>query len=120
MKRDLALETILVEKYVAVSSALDGRARRLWASAESRAIGYGGDPMSLLCWMCKSRAKLAAALTLEGWSISSTTVGRMLNELGYRLQSVNKRNEGKSDPDRNAQFEHINATAETYRHRANP
>jgi len=183
MKRDLALETILVEKYVAVSSALDERGRRLWASAESRAIGYGGDsvvsaatglarktirngrseiergdkltgrvrrcgagrprledrqlgladaleklvepvtrgdPMSLLRWTCKSRAKLAAALTLEGWSISSTTVGRMLNELGYRLQSVNKRNEGKSDPDRNAQFEHINATAETYRHRANP
>jgi hypothetical protein len=79
-----------------------------------------GDPMSLLRWTCKSRAKLAAALTLEGWSISSTTVGRMLNELGYRLQSVNKRNEGKSDPDRNAQFEHINATAETYKAQGQP
>jgi hypothetical protein len=73
-----------------------------------------GDPMSPLRWTCKSRAKLAAALCNEGWCISSTSVGRMLNGLGYRLQSVNKRNEGKSDPDRNAQFEHINATADEY------
>ena len=43
MKRDIGLETILVEKYAAVSSVLDERGRRLWAAAESRAIGYGGD-----------------------------------------------------------------------------
>jgi hypothetical protein len=183
MKRDLALEAILVEKYTAVSSVLDERGRRLWAAAESRAIGYGGDsvvsaatglarqtirggrseikrgveltgrvrrpgggrrrlqdtqpgledaleqlvdpvtrgdPMSPLRWTCKSRAKLAAALTREGWRVSSTSVGRMLNKLGYRLQSVNKRNEGASDPDRNAQFEHINATAEQYQAQGQP
>jgi hypothetical protein len=71
-----------------------------------------GDPMSPLRWTCKSRAKLAAALCQEGWSVSSTSVGRMLNQLGYRLQSVRKRNEGAAHPDRNAQFEHINATAD--------
>jgi len=38
----------------------------------------------------------------------------MLNRLGYRLQSVRKRNEGASHPDRNAQFEHINAIADKY------
>lgn len=43
MKRDLELEALLVEKYAAVSSVLDERGRRLWAAAESRAIGYGGD-----------------------------------------------------------------------------
>ena len=42
-----------------------------------------GDPMSPLRWTCKSRAKLAGALTQHGWHISSTTVGRMLNDLGY-------------------------------------
>lgn len=183
MKRDLALETILVEKYAAVSPALNERGRRVWAAAESRAIGYGGDsvvsaatglarqtirsgraeieaggkltgrirrpgggrprlrdtqpgledaleklvdpvtrgdPMSPLRWTCKSRAKLAAALTQDGWSVSSTSVGRMLNRLGYRLQSVNKRNEGLSDPDRNAQFEHINAAAEQYQAQGQP
>jgi hypothetical protein len=74
-----------------------------------------GDPMSPLRWTCKSRAKLAAALTKEGWVVSSTSVGRILNGLGYRLQSVRKKNEGAAQhPDRNAQFEHINATAQKH------
>ena len=50
-----------------------------------------GDPTSPLRWTCKSRAKLAAALTQQGWRVSSTTVGRMLHQLGYRLQSPRKR-----------------------------
>ena len=178
MKRDLALEAKLVEKYTAVSPVLDERGRRLWAAAESRAIGYGGDsvvssatglaretirkgrreieaetalsagrirrpgagrpslpdtqpglvhaleqlvdpltrgdPASPLRWTCKSRAKLAAALCEAGWRVSSTSVGRLLNQLGYRLQSVRKRAEGTCHPDRNAQFEHINAVADQY------
>ncbi len=74
-----------------------------------------GDPMSPLRWTCKSRAKLAAALTKEGWTVSSTSVGRLLNRLGYRLQAVRKKTEGTGQhPDRNAQFEHINATADAY------
>ena len=70
-----------------------------------------GDPTSPLRWTCKSRAKLAAALSEQGWRVSSTTVGRLLHRLGYRLQSVRKRQEGTVHPDRNEQFEHINATA---------
>ena len=46
--------------------------------------------------------------------MSSTTVGRLLHRLGYRLQSVRKRQEGTTHPDRNAQFEHINATADQF------
>ena len=46
--------------------------------------------------------------------MSSTTVGRLLHCLGYRLQSVRKRREGVTHPDRNAQFEHINQTADEY------
>jgi hypothetical protein len=70
-----------------------------------------GDPMSPLRWTCKSRAKLAAALTAQGWRVSSTTVGHLLHALGYRLQALRKTQEGTSHRDRNAQFEHINATA---------
>ena len=70
-----------------------------------------GDPTSPLRWTCKSRAKLAAALAQQGWTVSSTTIGRLLHALGYSLQSVRKSREGSSHPDRNAQFEHINATA---------
>ena len=73
-----------------------------------------GDPTSPLRWTCKSRAKLAAVLAQQGWRVSSTTVGRMLHQLGYRLQSVRKRQEGASHPDRNAQFEYINATADAF------
>jgi len=70
-----------------------------------------GDPTSPLRWTCKSRAKLASTLTKKGWKISSTKVSHLLHEMGYSLQSVRKSNEGASHPDRNAQFEHINAMA---------
>ena len=59
-----------------------------------------GDPTSPLRWTCKSRAKLAATLTQQGGCVSSTTVGRLLHALSYRLQSVRKRREGASHPDR--------------------
>jgi hypothetical protein len=79
-----------------------------------------GDPTSPLRWTCKSRAKLTAALSTQGWHVSSTTVGRLLHELGYRLQSLRKSREGTSHPDRNAQFEHINAAAAAFLHRQQP
>lgn len=183
MRRDLELEATIVEKYVAMEALLDERARRLWAAAESRAIGYGGDslvsaatglsrptirlgrkeiesgvsesprirrpgagrpsleqsqpglvqaleklvdpmtrgdPTSPLRWTCKSRAKLSAALCKEGWKASSTTVGRLLHDLGYSLQSICKSREGLTHPDRNAQFEHINATAADFLERTQP
>ncbi len=79
-----------------------------------------GDPTSPLRWTCKSRAKLAAALTQHGWPISSTTVGRMLKDLGYSLQAPRKRYEGTAHPDRNDQFEYINATADRFLQRDQP
>lgn len=79
-----------------------------------------GDPSSALRWTCKSKAKLAAALTKSGWPVSATTVGRLLHELKYSLQSVRKSREGISHPDRNAQFEYINATAESLLQRGQP
>jgi len=79
-----------------------------------------GDPSSSLRWTCKSRANLAAALAKDGWRVSSTSVGRLLNGLGYRLQAAQKSQEGAAHPDRNAQFEHINDTATRYLHRKQP
>jgi hypothetical protein len=73
-----------------------------------------GDPMSALRWTCKSKANLAAALVKAGWKVSPTKVGRMLHDLGYSLQSVRKSREGTKHPDRDGQFEHINATATEY------
>jgi Rhodopirellula transposase DDE domain len=79
-----------------------------------------GDPMSPLRWTCKSRAKLTAALTAQGWRVSSTTVGHLLHALGYRLQALRKTQEGTSHPDRNAQFEHINAAAAAFLNQQQP
>lgn len=79
-----------------------------------------GDPQSPLRWTCKSKAKLAAALTQMGFSVSATTVGRLLHRLGYSLQSVRKNREGLDHPDRNAQFEHINDIATEFLARGQP
>jgi len=79
-----------------------------------------GDPTSPLRWTCKSRAQLTAALTAAGWRVSSSAVGRLLHALGYRLQALRKTREGQQHPDRNAQFEHINATAATFLRRGQP
>jgi transposase len=79
-----------------------------------------GDPMSALRWTCKSKATLAGELVKQGWTISTSSVGRMLHEMGYSLQALQKRTEGSSHPDRNAQFEHINAKAEDFLHRGQP
>ena len=79
-----------------------------------------GDPTSPLRWTCKSRAQLTAALTADGWRVSSSAVGRLLHALGYRLQALRKTREGRQHPDRNAQFEHINATAATFLQQGQP
>jgi hypothetical protein len=52
--------------------------------------------------------------------VSATKVGRLLHELGYSLRSVRKSTEGAAHPDRNAQFEHINAVADDFLRRGSP
>ena len=79
-----------------------------------------GDPMSPLRWTCKSKAKLAEAMAKQGWRVSATTIGRLLHELGYSLTSVRKSTEGAAHPDRNEQFEPINASAESFLGRGSP
>src|SRR5712672_4371089 len=70
-----------------------------------------GDPMRPLLWVSKSHDKLAAALQKQGHEISASSVKRLLPTLGYSRQSNRKADEGSKHPDRNAQFEHINAKA---------
>ena len=70
-----------------------------------------GDPESPLRWTSKSAAKLAEALRGMGHQVVDRTVLRLLKAKGYSLQANRKTREGASHPDRDAQFEHINATA---------
>jgi hypothetical protein len=68
-----------------------------------------GDPERPLLWVSKSMDKLAAALTATGHPISADTVAKELVKLGFSRQYNRKADEGSYHPDRNAQFEHINA-----------
>lgn len=67
-----------------------------------------GEPTNPLRYTCKSTNTLASELQSQGFRVSPSTIGRLLKELGYSLQSNRKTREGKQHPDRNAQFEHIN------------
>lgn len=49
-----------------------------------------------------------------GHEVSHPVVAELLHEIGYSLQANRKTKEGDSHPDRNAQFEHINAKVQHY------
>lgn len=71
-----------------------------------------GDPESPLRWTCKSLRQLESELQAQGYVVSHTSIGDLLKKLGYSLQGNRKTLEGGDHPDRNAQFEFINARAE--------
>ena len=70
-----------------------------------------GDPMRPLRWVSKSHAKLAAARCAMGHQIAKSSIPKLLDLLQYRRQVNRKTLEGSRNPDRDAQFEHINAAA---------
>lgn len=86
------IERQVREKWRLLNPTLDERQRRLWAGAEADAIGYGG-----------------VATVARATRLAISTV----RNHGYSSQAPNKAAEGKQHPDRNAQFEHLNRTAET-------
>ena len=79
-----------------------------------------GDPESPLRWTSKSAAKLATELKAMGHQVSPSTVSKLLHDLEYSLQANRKTTEGNQHPDRNAQFEHINAQAKAFLAREQP
>lgn len=172
------------EKFLAIAADLDERARRRWAAAEARSLGWGGvaavaeatgisdrtirtgikelddpnampverqrrvgggrkslqheqpellqaledavdpatrgDPMSALRWTCKSTRSLANELSRQGFQVSHTKVGALLRSQGYSLQANRKTVEGKQHPDRDEQFQHINARVRAYQRTGQP
>ncbi len=71
-----------------------------------------GDPESPLRWTIKSSRTLAEELTRQAHPVSHGTVASLLDHAGYSLQGNRKTREGTSHPDRNAQFEYLNACLE--------
>ena len=68
-----------------------------------------GDPMRPLLWVSKSHAKRAAAQCAAGHKISKSSSPALLGMLKYCRQVNRKTLEGSDNPDRDAQFERINA-----------
>ena len=68
-----------------------------------------GDPESPLRWTSKSTTRLAQELSISGHPVSQRTVCDLLTGEGYSLQSVRKTREGAQHPDRDAQFQFLNA-----------
>jgi hypothetical protein len=79
-----------------------------------------GDPESPLRWTCKSTRHLAAELKRQGYAVGPRTVAKELAEQEFSLQANRKTREGESHPDRNAQFEHINAEVLRFQRRGQP
>jgi hypothetical protein len=80
-----------------------------------------GDPESPLRWTVKSLRELSLNLFAEHKIVVSTnSISRLLREHGYSLQAPRKSVEGAQHPDRDAQFEHINAKAEDFITRGEP
>lgn len=79
-----------------------------------------GDPEAALLWVSKSQRHLSAALAERGFTAGQKLVGRLLKHLGFSLQANSKTREGASHPDRNAQFEHINAEVKAFQAAGEP
>jgi len=79
-----------------------------------------GDPMSPLKWTSKSTRTIAEELTRSGHAVSSVTVGRCLEEMGYTLQANVKTREGPQHPNRDAQFRYLNRQVKGFRGAGDP
>ncbi|MGI9044755.1 MAG: ISAzo13 family transposase [Gemmatimonadaceae bacterium] len=79
-----------------------------------------GDPDSPLRWTAKSVRQVASALHALGHEVSHTLVAQLLHDLGYSLQANQKTREGSSHPDRDAQFQYINAQVRRFQKRGQP
>lgn len=79
-----------------------------------------GDPMSPLRWTCKSTRNLANELRQQKYDVSHSTIANILHEQKYSLKSNRKTDEGKSHPDRNAQFEYINGKVKSSHDKKQP
>ena len=79
-----------------------------------------GEPESPLLWTTKSLRKLAEALKRQNYSISHTLVGQILKDNDFSLQANRKTDEGKNQPDRDAQFNNIHQKVLAFQKARNP
>ena len=79
-----------------------------------------GDPMSPLRWTSKATRTIAEELKRAGHPVSSVTVARCLEEMGYTLQANVKSREGRQHVNRDAQFRYLNRQVKAFRRVGDP
>ena len=79
-----------------------------------------GDPESPLRWTSKGTRTLSRELARQRFKASPQKVSTLLTGIGYSMQAASKTLEGDSHPDRNAQFEHINAKVKAFQKLGEP
>jgi hypothetical protein len=80
-----------------------------------------GDPMRVLSYTTESLRKIQADLKKDRIFVGHVTIGKILEVMGYSKQINQKMLQaGEPHPDRNAQFEYINATAAAFLETGDP
>lgn len=79
-----------------------------------------GDPECALLWTTKSLRNLADALRGKGHQVSHTLVRGLLHHMGYSMQAPRKTENGEEHQDRDAQFQHINASVKAFQAAGQP
>lgn len=80
-----------------------------------------GDPQKVLLWTTLSLRKLSEHLNLQGFKVSHTVVGELLEELGYSKQCNQKMLQvNEPHPHRDEQFRFINAKANAFLQAGDP
>ncbi len=73
-----------------------------------------GDPMGKLKWTNKSTYTIADKLKNKNQNASEVTVGRIIKQLGYSLQTNVKSKENGSSEERDSQFRYINEQVKVF------
>jgi Rhodopirellula transposase DDE domain len=80
-----------------------------------------GSPMDeQVKWTNLTRGEISERLKAEGVAVSVTVVDQLLEQHNYRKRKAQKRLSGGEHPQRNEQFENIEALVERYQSTGNP
>jgi hypothetical protein len=90
------------------------------ALAELVEAETAGDPEGQGRWVRVSLRELSNQLAARDYSASHQTVSRMLGDMKYRLRVNAKRKAGPAHPDRDQQFEYIEAQKADFRASGDP
>jgi Rhodopirellula transposase. len=73
-----------------------------------------GNPQSSVLWISRSLRHLEKEMKACGYTVSYKKIGNILHDEGFSLKGNRKTREGKNNPGRNEQFQHISDTATSF------